>query len=149
MPPKKPERKPRKTKAPLAKKGSPVAPQRAPAAGRKRVSKNSDGMPLAVTCEFDPLVARIDDDEERRLAELVYGVAECGFDDAPCFRVMMQEEMISIMTSENPDVVEGGLECRRCKSRKILSRSMQIRGGDEGTTVFASCSECKYSWREG
>lgn len=43
------------------------------------------------------------------------------------------------------EVEEGVLECR-CGSKKVFSYSKQVRSCDEGTTVFASCTECKATW---
>jgi DNA-directed RNA polymerase subunit M/transcription elongation factor TFIIS len=48
---------------------------------------------------------------------------------------------------ENPfEVDEGVLECSKCGSKKTFSFSKQTRGGDEGTTVFAQCTNCGKKW---
>ena len=48
----------------------------------------------------------------------------------------------------NPfEVEEGVLECSKCGSKKTLSYSKQMRGGDEGTTVMATCVNCHNSWK--
>ena len=46
-----------------------------------------------------------------------------------------------------PDVEEGVVECRKCKSRKTFSFSKQTRRGDESTTVFVKCSQCSSTFR--
>lgn len=111
-------------------------------ASRKRVSKHAATLPV-----HDPLFEEMDETTERRLSTEVYGKELCHF-DCEYFSTLHEEEAMTILKTENPDVCEGGLECRRCKSNKIYSRSIQIRGGDEGTSVFAVCSECNFSWRE-
>jgi DNA-directed RNA polymerase subunit M/transcription elongation factor TFIIS len=44
------------------------------------------------------------------------------------------------------EVVDGILQCTKCKSHKILSFSKQTRSGDEPTSVFAKCSNCQHKW---
>ena len=47
----------------------------------------------------------------------------------------------------NPfEVAEGVLQCTRCGGSRTLSYSRQVRSCDEGTSVYASCMECKNSW---
>lgn len=46
------------------------------------------------------------------------------------------------------EAVEGILKCMGCGSRKVQSFNKQTRGGDEGTTVFARCTQCGRGWRE-
>jgi len=45
------------------------------------------------------------------------------------------------------EVDEGVLECNKCGSKKTFSYSKQTRSGDESTTVFATCVQCKSSWK--
>ena len=45
------------------------------------------------------------------------------------------------------EVAEGALECNKCGSKKTFSYSKQTRSGDESTTVFATCVECRASWK--
>ena len=46
---------------------------------------------------------------------------------------------------------EGGLECRRCKTKHPLIWQRQLRSADEPMTVFFLCrnSTCGLRWREG
>ena len=45
------------------------------------------------------------------------------------------------------EVAEGALQCNKCGSKKTFSYSKQTRSGDESTTVFATCVECRASWK--
>ena len=46
----------------------------------------------------------------------------------------------------NPFEVEDGvLECK-CGSKRVYSYAKQTRGGDEMTTTFAECMQCKKKW---
>lgn len=48
----------------------------------------------------------------------------------------------------NPfEVDEGVLDCNKCGSNKTFSYTKQTRGGDESTTVFVVCSNCKSRWK--
>lgn len=99
--------------------------------------------------DFDRTLEKLSDDEERNWASKFFGTESCGF-DADCFKKFYEEEVTTVLKTENPDVIEGALQCRKCKSRKIFTMSMQIRRSDEPTTVFAVCTnnECRYRWRE-
>jgi DNA-directed RNA polymerase subunit M/transcription elongation factor TFIIS len=44
------------------------------------------------------------------------------------------------------ELVEGVLECKKCGSKKTYSYTKQMRGGDEATTVFAVCGNCRSTW---
>lgn len=44
------------------------------------------------------------------------------------------------------EVEDSVLQCRRCKSNKVISSTRQTRGGDEGATVFATCTNCSNKW---
>lgn len=37
--------------------------------------------------------------------------------------------------------------CGRCKQKDCVYHIMQIRSGDEGSTIFVKCNKCKHSWR--
>ena len=47
--------------------------------------------------------------------------------------------------------VDGGLECRRCKTKNPLIWQRQLRSADEPMTVFFLCRDptCGMRWREG
>ena len=46
------------------------------------------------------------------------------------------------------EVVEGILECPKCKSKKSYSYQKQCRSGDESSSTFAQCmnTKCNYKW---
>jgi hypothetical protein len=46
-----------------------------------------------------------------------------------------------------PEIEEGIIECKKCRSKKTFSFSKQTRRGDESTTVFVRCSKCSFSFR--
>lgn len=72
-------------------------------------------------------------------------VKDCGF-DSDCFEKYKNDENAYLNFLECPEVEEGMFECRKCKSKKIFTTSKQTRSGDESTTVFARCSNCKFGW---
>lgn len=43
-------------------------------------------------------------------------------------------------------VAEGAVQCRKCKSNRVLSYSVQCRGADEPMTSFCTCSNCGVEW---
>ena len=42
---------------------------------------------------------------------------------------------------------KGLLPCEKCKSDRTMSSFKQDRGGDEGTSVYSQCLDCKHKWR--
>jgi len=48
----------------------------------------------------------------------------------------------------NPFKIEKGLlPCEKCRSDRTMSSFKQDRGGDEGTSVYSQCLDCKHKWR--
>lgn len=47
--------------------------------------------------------------------------------------------------SKAPD---GAYTCSKCKSRKTVFTSMQIRSADEPMTIFVKCLNCGKSWKD-
>lgn len=39
-------------------------------------------------------------------------------------------------------------KCGRCKKRECTFYELQVRSGDEGTTIFIRCINCGNSWRQ-
>ena len=54
-----------------------------------------------------------------------------------------QDEFIS----EPPQVVEGVVDCPKCNGQKAFVCTMQVKSGDENTSVFARCATCGHSFR--
>ena len=52
------------------------------------------------------------------------------------------EEVVSI------DEKDAAVVCKRCKSNKLTIQQKQTRSADEGATVFFTCKECSFSWKE-
>lgn len=69
----------------------------------------------------------------------------CGL-NSKCFDKFRKEEEDFLNLLECPDVEEGMFECHKCKSKKVFTTSKQTRRGDESTTVFAKCVNCKHNW---
>ena len=44
------------------------------------------------------------------------------------------------------EVVEGVIECQKCRSKKTFSVQKQTRSSDEPFTTFSRCSECNFQW---
>lgn len=38
------------------------------------------------------------------------------------------------------------LKCMKCQSNLIIIECKQVRGGDEGQTMFCKCSTCGHRW---
>ena len=50
---------------------------------------------------------------------------------------------------ENPFEIEEGIHlCFKCGSRRVFSYNKQVRGSDEGTSVFCECVACHAKWNE-
>jgi DNA-directed RNA polymerase subunit M/transcription elongation factor TFIIS len=57
-------------------------------------------------------------------------------------RIQEQNEFIV-----NPfNVEEGALRCHKCNSKRVFSYAKQVRSGDESTSIFAQCVNCKAKW---
>lgn len=44
--------------------------------------------------------------------------------------------------------IKGLVKCRRCQSSNVLMMSKQLRSGDEPTTIFTRCIDCKETWKQ-
>jgi len=59
---------------------------------------------------------------------------------------VLQKEQDEFL-SEPPQVVEGAVDCPKCNGQKAFLCTMQIKSGDENTSVFARCATCGHSFR--
>lgn len=51
------------------------------------------------------------------------------------------------MIRNEPEISESATEQCACGSRRIRTQTVQTRGGDEASTVFAECVKCKLKWK--
>lgn len=73
-------------------------------------------------------------------------VSKASFFDQPFFDIIKIQEQEELGYLETPPMVEEGALTCKCGSSKVYSFSKQTRRGDESTTVFAMCFECKQRW---
>ena len=60
------------------------------------------------------------------------------------YKTIMEEQEEFI---ENPfEVVEGAMECGKCKSKRVFYYQKQSRSCDEGFNTYASCCNCNSKW---
>ena len=59
-----------------------------------------------------------------------------------------EEKTDKLKTPSTPSV-NGAcfLKCSKCKSTDIIWNARQTRSGDEGMTIFCTCSGCETRWR--
>lgn len=88
---------------------------------------------------------QINEDIYEILGMINVGGNKLGF-NSDCFTKYKKDEQEYLQLLECPEVEEGMFTCEHCKSKKIFTMSKQTRSGDEATTVFARCSECKKGW---
>jgi len=44
------------------------------------------------------------------------------------------------------EIIEGITQCNKCGSNRVFSFTKQTRGGDESSTTFNECLQCKSKW---
>jgi len=60
------------------------------------------------------------------------------------YKTIMEEQDDFI---ENPfEVIEGCMECQKCKSKRVFYYQKQSRSCDEGFNTYASCCNCDSKW---
>ena len=65
------------------------------------------------------------------------------------FTELKEKEMeFDLYIQTPPEVAEGVLLCKKCKSKKVLSFQTQTRSADEPMTTVAKCLTCGSEWTE-
>ena len=49
---------------------------------------------------------------------------------------------------QDEEHVEGLDKCRKCGSRDIVYKQLQLRSADEGMTLISRCRQCGNTWRD-
>jgi DNA-directed RNA polymerase subunit M/transcription elongation factor TFIIS len=63
----------------------------------------------------------------------------------PDFSVVSKKmEETDLFMNKNFETVEGVNECSKCKSKRTISFTKQVRSADEGASVFITCIDCKH-----
>ena len=71
---------------------------------------------------------------------------------SPALDQYRRQELTELQEISAPDteqIEEGIHTCARCKCRRVRVFSQVTRGGDEGTTIFMTCTQCNNRWKEG
>ena len=63
-------------------------------------------------------------------------------------KFLEKEKETDLYKQSEPEVEEGVLQCKRCKSKRVISCQTQSRRADEPMTTVAQCSKCKVRWTE-
>jgi DNA-directed RNA polymerase subunit M/transcription elongation factor TFIIS len=63
----------------------------------------------------------------------------------PDFSVVAKKmEETDLFMNKNFETEEGVNECSKCKSKRTISFTKQVRSADEGASVFITCIDCKH-----
>ena len=66
----------------------------------------------------------------------------------PVFEPIRKEyEEQYLFIKNGPNIMEGGIACRRCGSLRTVSTHKQTRAADEPDTIFVTCYDCNHHWR--
>jgi len=53
-----------------------------------------------------------------------------------------------LMYEEKQESMTDQFKCGRCKQRKCTYYELQTRSADEGMTIFITCLNCGWRWRQ-
>lgn len=71
-----------------------------------------------------------------------------GWDHQTYEKLMNKEREYDTYIQTPSEVEEGVLQCKKCKSKKVMSFQVQARSADEPMTTVAKCSQCGIGWTE-
>jgi len=69
-----------------------------------------------------------------------------GFNHPDFAKLKQRQKEQDDYISSPPEVEEGVVECKQCKSKKVYSVSIQTRSSDEPMSTKAYCTQCKNRW---
>lgn len=90
----------------------------------------------------------MDDKEFEVYKENVLDKCKLCWDHKTYENLQNKEQEYDIYIQTPPEVEEGVLQCKKCKSRQVLSFQVQARSADEPMTTVAKCSQCGIGWTE-
>lgn len=66
----------------------------------------------------------------------------------PVYQRVAMRQMRREATVDPASVPDGAYTCSKCKSKKTVFTSMQIRSADEPSTQFVRCLNCGKAWKD-
>jgi DNA-directed RNA polymerase subunit M/transcription elongation factor TFIIS len=101
-----------------------------------------------------------DTDKLDKIYEMAFQMQEDGHDLKKIFQGLKEEKLglshsdfsivskkmeeTDLFMNKNFETVEGVNECGKCKSKRTISFTKQVRSADEGASVFITCIDCKH-----
>lgn len=101
-----------------------------------------------------------DTDKLDKIYEMAFQMQEDGHDLKKIFQGLKEEKLglshsdfsivskkmeeTDLFMNKNFETVEGVNECGKCKSKRTISFTKQVRSSDEGASVFITCIDCKH-----
>lgn len=93
----------------------------------------------------------IEDMDDNRLEEYIKNTVKKGklcWNHRTYEKLTNKEREYDTYLRTPPEVEEGVLQCKKCKSRKVVSYQVQTRSADEPMTTVAKCYRCGIGWTE-
>lgn len=66
----------------------------------------------------------------------------------PVYQRVAMQQMRREASLDCASAPDGAYTCSRCKSRKTVYTSLQIRSADEPATIFVRCLNCSRAWKD-